>query len=118
MARGIVMTKTGDYVYPTGSTFEDMFAAIAIEPINGHTMGNFYLPLEGNTFKNNYSGIRISDPDAISIDQRRTNSSQSPMDIFWTNNTFIGSNNIKPYHPAAFPASLSHLEPLVFNYTF
>ena len=117
MARGIVMTKTGDYVYPTGSTFEDMFAAIAIEPINGHTMGNFYLPLEGNTFKNNYSGIRISDPDAISIDQRRTNSSQSPMDIFWTNNTFIGSNNIKPYHPAAFPASLSHLEPLVFNAT-
>lgn len=115
MARGIIMTKTGDYIHARGSTFEDMFAAIAIEPANGHTFGTYFLPLLSNTFKNNYSCIRILDPDAIFIEQRRTGLSQSYTNTFWTNNTFIGSNSLKPYRPNSYPSSINHLEPATFT---
>lgn len=107
MARGIVMTQTGDYVYPTNSTLEDMFAAIAIEPASG--AGNFYLPMSGNTFKNNFIGIRINAPNA-NIIPNSVSPSGPTITNYFSNNTFEGSASIKPYSSAFYPSPISSIE--------
>jgi hypothetical protein len=105
MARGIVMTQAGDYFYPQNSTLEDMYAAIAIEPAIGHTAGNFYLPMSGNTFRNNFIGIRINAPH-INLDQTRISALGPFIPEYFSGNRFEGAVTIKPYSAAFYPSSL------------
>lgn len=113
LARGIILTKTGDYIYPQNSKLEDMFAAIAIEPATpADAIGSFFMPMSNNTFKNNFIGIRINAPDA-DIVQKRIISATIPVSLpivnFFSNNTFQGATLIKPYLSSFYPHILEQI---------
>jgi hypothetical protein len=102
LARGIIMTKSGDYIHAQGSTLEDMFAAIAIEPATGQGAGSFYLPMSGNTFRNNFIGIRINAP-TINLVQNRLSATGATISSYFSNNNFIGAAAIKPFTAGFYP---------------